>query len=270
LTAGKALSGSGTEVLTFESFGLGVRLELSGVGEPELVQPLLPPGSQPCSAERVDASFSLRASAGSTFELRRDDDSLAEEVELERALEILERELRAVVALKAPGYIFVHAGVVGHGGAAVLIPGSSYAGKTSLVAALVRAGAHYYSDEFAPLDPSGLVHPFQKPLSIRDERYVQVDHHVDVLGGIAGDGPLPVGVVVLTSYESGAAWRPRRLSHGEAVLGLMAHTVPAQSRPAQTLRTIRRSLEAATVIEGSRGEADVVAPLLLDELERAR
>ena len=44
------------------------------------------------------------------------------------------------------------------------------------MAALVRAGAEYYSDEFAPLDAGGLVHPFAKPLSIRNERFVQVDH----------------------------------------------------------------------------------------------
>ena len=163
-----------------------------------------------------------------------------------------------------------HAGVVGHQGAAIVMPGSSHAGKTSLVAALVRAGAEYYSDEYAPLDTVGLVHPFAKPLSIRNEQYIQVDHHVDSLGGVAGEKPLPVRAVVVTSYESGGWWRPRRLSSGEAVLALLAHTVPAQGRPAQALQTISRALERATVIEGARGEADAIAPLLLDELERAR
>ena len=165
----------------------------------------------------------------------------------------------------------MHAGVVGHRGAAILIPGSSHAGKTSLVAALVRAGADYYSDEFAPLDAAGLVHPFAKPLSIRNEQYVQVDHHVAALGGVAGDEPLPVGAVVMTTYEAGRGWRPRRLSSGEAVLALLSHTVPAQSRPTEALRTISRSLERATVIEGARGEADTVAPLLLaSSSERAK
>ena len=53
------------------------------------------------------------------------------------------------------------------------------------------------------------------------------------------------------------------------MLALLAHTVPAQSRPTQAVRTITRSLEHATVIESTRGEADTVVPLLL-ELARAR
>ena len=36
------------------------------------------------------------------------------------------------------------------------------------MAELLRAGAVYYSDEYAVVDPWGRVHPFAKPLSIRD------------------------------------------------------------------------------------------------------
>jgi hypothetical protein len=269
--AGSHAPGNGPQPLTFEAFGVRVRVVVSGPEELERVRALLPPGSQPCrSSEGVEATFSLGGDAACGYELSRDGDSLVREVKLNTALEALERVLRALVALKAPAHIFVHAGVVGHKGGAIVMPGSSLAGKTSLVAALVRAGARYYSDEFAPLDAAGLVHPFAKPLSIRNERYVQVDHHVDALGGVAGDEPLPVRAVVVTSYESGGTWRPRRLSSGEAVLAVLAHTVPAQSRPAQALETISRSLDRAAVYEGTRGEAEELAPLLLTELERAR
>jgi hypothetical protein len=265
------LSGSGARALTFEAFGVRVRVLVSGPEELERVRGLLPPGSQPCTATGLEATFALRRDGASAYELGRDGDTLVGGLPLEVALEALEREIRFLVALKAPAHIFVHAGVVGHGGAAILIPGSSHAGKTSLVAALVRAGADYYSDEFGPLDAAGLVHPFAKPLSIRNEQYVQIDHHVAALGGVAGDEPLPVGAVVMTTYEAGARWRPRRLSSGEAVLALLSHTVPAQSRPTEALRTISRSLgRATTVIESARGEADRVAPLLLAELERTR
>ena len=40
-------------------------------------------------------------------------------------------------------------------------------GKTTLVKALVEAGATYYSDEFAVLDKEGQVQPYPVPLSIR-------------------------------------------------------------------------------------------------------
>jgi hypothetical protein len=74
------------------------------------------------------------------------------------ALGILDAELRMYIALNAPEHVFVHAGVVGVGERAIVLPGRSFAGKTTLVAALVRAGAEYWSDEYAVLDADGLVH----------------------------------------------------------------------------------------------------------------
>src|SRR6186997_3026660 len=72
------------------------------------------------------------------------------------------------VAERAPDHLFVHAGVVGWEGRAIVMPGASFAGKTTLVQAWLEAGATYYSDEFAVLDRDGRVHPFARPLAIRD------------------------------------------------------------------------------------------------------
>jgi hypothetical protein len=229
----------------------------------------IPPGSDACSPTELDATFTLAADAAGAYELTRNGATLARQLGLEIAFDVLERELRELVALRAPDHVFVHAGAVANDGAAIVMPGASFAGKSTLVAALVRAGAHYYSDEFAPLDADGLVHPFAKRLSLRSDRYVQTEHHVDALGGVTGARPVPVGAVIVTSYQEGAEWRPRRLTAGEAALALLSHTVPAQSRPAQALRTIGRALEGASLIEGGRGEAHAVAPLLLAELHRA-
>ena len=63
--------------------------------------------------------------------------------------------------------IFIHAGVVAQDGVAIALPGVSFAGKTTLVSALVRAGAVYYSDEFAVIDKRGVVNPYPKALSVR-------------------------------------------------------------------------------------------------------
>ncbi|MFL5906594.1 MAG: hypothetical protein ACJ75Z_03230 [Solirubrobacterales bacterium] len=262
--------GRGIEGLTFQAFGVGASVVVEDSNHLELVRGLLPPGSEIRAPEGQETTFELNRDGASAYVLVRDASTVTQGVTLEIALDRLEHDLRALVAAEAPAHVFVHAGAVGHKGAAILMPGSTHAGKTSLVAALVRAGAEYYSDEYAPIDHSGRVHPFAKPLSIRDERFMQVDHEVETLGGVTGREPLPIGLIVMTTYESGAEWRPRRLSSGEAVLAVLAHTVPAQSRPTQALRTIRRSLERATVIEGTRGEADSFAPPLLTELERAR
>src|SRR4029077_21066652 len=64
--------------------------------------------------------------------------------------------LRITIAEYAVGRAFLHAGLVGWKGNAIVIPGDSYSGKSTLVAELIRAGPEYYSDEYAVLDEQGL------------------------------------------------------------------------------------------------------------------
>jgi len=64
--------------------------------------------------------------------------------------------------------LFIHAGAVTLAGRGVILVGQSGAGKTSTVAALVRKGAAYLSDEVALLDPaSGIVAPFVLPMAVK-------------------------------------------------------------------------------------------------------
>jgi serine kinase of HPr protein (carbohydrate metabolism regulator) len=167
----------------------------------------------------------------------------------------------------------VHAGVVGWRGRAILVPGRSRSGKTTLVAELVKAGALYLSDEFAVLDRRGRVHPFAKPLSIRGPG--GCDAHARTwpaqeLGGTVGTQPLPVGLVVLAEHQPGASWRPDRLGRGQAVLELLAHTVPARLRPEAALTALERAVASATVLRGVRGEAAALVPEILRSLEMNR
>ena len=77
---------------------------------------------------------------------------------LDLILDTLESDLQLHVAEQARRRLFVHAGVVGWKGRAIVIPGRSFTGKTTLVAELVRAGASYYSDEYALIDSRGKIH----------------------------------------------------------------------------------------------------------------
>ena len=52
--------------------------------------------------------------------------------DLEIALEVLDTRLRGCIALHAPAHIFVHAGVVGYDGRAIVIPGVSFSSKAKL------------------------------------------------------------------------------------------------------------------------------------------
>jgi hypothetical protein len=256
-------------VLAFEAYGVKAAL---GTNRPDLLdrlRPLLPPGAEPCPAAAADRTFSVIAEDGGTFAFALNDERpLNQGLDLELALMLLDSQVRLYVGVNAPDTIFIHAGVVGHQGMAIVVPGRSFAGKTMLVTALVRAGATYYSDEFAVLDEEGLVHPYAKPLSLRGDDHMQTDHPLGSLGWTAGSEPLPMGAVVITGYRAGAEWRPRRLTGGEGAMALLANAVPARERPAQVMRVISRAAEGAVAIESDRGEADQVAPLLLAELDR--
>jgi hypothetical protein len=184
----------------------------------------------------------------------------------EYALMMLDAQIQSHVALEAPEFIFVHAGVVGDGSRAIIMPGGSFAGKTTLVRSLVEAGALYYSDEFAVLDQDGLVHPYAKPLSLRRPYEAPVDRHVGELGGIAGEDPLPVGLVVVTRFRPGAEWHPQPLSPGNGALALLENAVPVQDRPDQTIRYVTRAIADAAILRGERGEAGETAARLLEAL----
>ena len=121
---------------------------------------------------------------------------------------------------------------------------------------------------FAVIDRDGLVHPYAKALSVRDDgAWLQTDHAVESLGGVAGEEKLALGLVVITSYKPDAEWNPQRLSQGAGAMALLANAVPARERSEEVMEAISRAVGGSVVIQSDRGEADVVAPLLLRELE---
>jgi hypothetical protein len=254
---------SGARNITFESFGVRVRVTGDTPEVIECIPSMLPPGARPCPSSTAEESFGVLAGEDGSYQFTRGDSPVTKGLDLEFALMLLDNQLRIYVGLQAPNRIFVHAGVVAHRGRAIVIPGLSFAGKTTLVLALVRAGAIYYSDEFAVIDERGLVHPYAKSLSVRDRDKVQSDHHVDRFGGTAGDEPLRIGAVVLTTYRAGAAWAPRRLTPGRGVLAMLANTLAVLKRSEEAVRIIRRAIDGAVVLEGERGEAVELAPRLL-------
>lgn len=199
-----------------------------------------------------------------------------DEVELARTrdpgdlLDVLEADLRHQVAEHARRRVFVHAGVVGFRGRAIVIPGRSHSGKSTLVGELIRRGATYYSDEYAVLDARGRVFPFAKPLSIREGILFKrtTRRSVESFGGEAGRKALAVGLVVLCRYQRGRRFRPRPLSAGQGTLEMVAHTVSARRDPASALRALRQVAKSASIITSFRGEAEETAARILEYAER--
>jgi hypothetical protein len=253
---------TGEVEMGFEAFGVAAALTVSPANLLDRVRALLPPGWASVPPPADASRFSISLSDGA-FVVGVDDVRQARNRDRDLALGVLDAQIRAHVAFHAPGRIFVHAGVVGHAGGAIVIPGLSFSGKTTLVAALVREGATYYSDEYAVLDEQGLVHPYPRLLSIRDGGPAGTDRSAESLGGTVGTEPLPMALLAVTSYLPGARWAPERRSPGDGAMALLANTVPARDRPREALGAVSRAAAPALVLEGERGEAAEAAADLL-------
>jgi hypothetical protein len=261
--------GGADQVLDMISYGVPFRLTAESPEMLERMRRQAPYGSAPClAAPSGGRNFSLRAApSGATYQVLADGKLLVDGAAMAPALVQLGGQLTIHVAEYAPDFVFVHAGVVAWQGRALLLPGVSHAGKSTLVAELVRAGATYYSDEFALLDSQGRVHPFARDLRIRQPgKPDQTSVPLTQLSGRAGTGALTVSMVVFAEYAENACWAPEPLSQGRAVLEMLLHTVPVQRTPARVLATVSATVKNAAVRKTLRGEAVPAAHALIAAL----
>lgn len=265
-----------TAGLSIYAYGLRIGIR---VNAPEILEQLpqrLPPGWEPGCSPLVDQLYSLRVGASepqgrvrSYTMLYAGLTRLARTMDTNEALQALEDHLQVYVAEWARNRVFVHAGVVAWQGQAIVLPGRSFTGKSTLVAALLKAGATYYSDEYAVLDGHGLVHPFGRPLSLRQpDGQKPRQFAAESLGGQTGAEPLPVGLVALVRYQEGSRWRPRDVSPGQAVLGLLNNAIAAEREPDMVLHTLEKVVTRTINLAGVRGEAEAAADALLNALEQ--
>src|SRR5262245_27593595 len=140
--------------LSFVSHGTRIGIRVNDPRVMEQIRPLLPYGAKPAGSDAVDDLFSLIVGPASTLPGLRHYNILywgsariARSFDLDGVLTALQSSLHFAVAMQAQPWLFVHAGVVGWHGRAIVIPGRSMSGKSTLVSELVRAGADYYSDE---------------------------------------------------------------------------------------------------------------------------
>lgn len=258
--------GAPVVALDFRSHGSRISIEdASGAGVAESLRAALPPILEPPGdgaaaaryvvERRTDkaGTFAYRIVSGGEVRLRTRDKA--------RAVTWLRGEIDQVVAERSRQALFVHAGVVGWRGHAIVIPGRTMSGKSRLVTELVRRGATYYSDEFAVFDDQGRVLPYARQSVLRDPG-VEVD-----LGSRDADEPLPVGLIVSTSYRAGAPWQPRELRGVRAVVPIIDNTVLAREESRRLLHLSAKLAAHAVTLQGPRPEASEVAPLLLAHLD---
>jgi hypothetical protein len=250
-----------------ESHGVKLDVEVTDDSLLSSVEPILPPGWIRSGAFPEDGHLILTGSEEPGYDVIVDSSTISSGLTWEVAVHVLDAQIRAKIAHLAPDYIFVHAGVVAWRDRALVLPAPSFSGKTALVAALVRAGATYYSDEFAVIDSDGWIHPYPRPLSIRakDARWGEYAAP-EGIGGPVGGPAARAGLIVETKYVPGSRWAPEELGRGAAALALLVNAVPTRDRTEATVQVVGRAAEGATLLKGDRGEADEAAPLLLAAL----
>lgn len=269
--------------ISFQSFGakIGVRADTFEMinGIENRLNKINPNGFQMIDDLQAEHLFEIRTQKTKkslkpdSFEIIKNGELLNLWENEHSPLEYLVSQLRLTVAEFAESKVFLHAGAVGWKGRAILLPAQSFSGKSALVAALVKKGALYYSDDFAVLDEEGLLHPFHRQISMRgfSEKYKQVDVSVESLGGKTGSEPIPVGMVLITGFREGAKnpkiWKPQILSSGRGIMEILSHTIPIRYNPKFSLEVLNKVAKRAIICKSQRGEASEFAALLLNFLE---
>ena len=185
----------------------------------------------------------------------------------EELLECFESDLDLYVAANAPERLFVHAGAVGWKNQTVLIPGRSGSGKTSLVSEFLKHGATYYSDDWAVIDPNGLLHPYPRKLSIRGNDGIRRRVEPEEFGALRGK-PSPISTILITGYTEGARWIPQSTSPGTGLLTLMANTPSARTQPKFAMTVLHSAIAIAEVYQARRGDKEETVEGILTYLEQ--
>jgi vacuolar-type H+-ATPase subunit B/Vma2 len=72
---------------------------------------------------------------------------------------------------------------------------------------------------------------------------------------------------VLTRFEKNAKWRPKRISEGQAVLGVLNNAVGIRRDPSFVLPVLTNLSKSAIAIKSKRGDADNTAEQIIQIVE---
>lgn len=250
------------------AYGLGIVVETIDDLLRYLPSPLIPPSTtgDSCARRQIRFAFTQTRSAEGLplFRVAEEGVLLFSSPDAELAARVLESQIHLSVAALTDDAVFVHAGVVGWKGKAVLIPGPSHSGKSTLVSALVAAGATYYSDEYAVIDEEGRVHSFARDLRLRGS--LTRDRRVKL--GSEPAEPLRAAWVFDLRYQAGAVWAPKELTPGHTLLTLLANAVAVRRRSEATVRTLRIATTLAQGWSSLRADAAEAAEQILQLLDQ--
>jgi hypothetical protein len=265
--------------LELELLGVPVRLE---TGDAELaatlarwyarsVTPAAGPAALAAGIEREESGFRV-AVAGRAE--RTEPDATA-------GVRALHHELLQALMVRRRDLYCVHAAVVTWRGRALVLPGLSRAGKSTLALALVLAGAGFLSDELLAFTPHGRAEPLPRAIKLRDEcvrAFPELAHACvgrgegrcvpfDALPADVLAGPAPIGAIAVPRWHPAASDRPRAISRGDALLALTASSLNFGAHGAASLDRLAALVRDAATFALDWNDPREAARNLLAELE---
>ncbi len=252
------------KLVSCSAYGVQVALQTRFDLLEHLPSPLIPVPTREASGTAPLVRFEFveaRSSAGRPlFVVAEDGARLFASPDVKAAARTLESRVHLQVAALTDQAVFVHAGVVAWRGRALVLPGPSQSGKSTLVASLIAAGAKYYSDEYAVIDLEGRIHPFPRRLRLRDAMG-QESSAGPVISMVDGEDlePLQPAWIMNLLYRPDGAWDPKELTPGQTLLALLKNTVAVRRQSELTLKTLKLAVESAMGWQSQRGDADAAA-----------
>ena len=179
---------------SFESYGAVIRIDSNSpdfIAQAETVarHSLLSNVKTVESSREPDQIIELTKSKSGNYQFVHNGKYLSSGRSRKKLFKFFDTIIRVSVGESAKKLMFIHAGAVGWKGHAIVLPGDSFTGKSTLVAALVKNGAEYYSDDFAIVDAKGLVQAFPRAISMRtdDGNFIPYELNLEQLGGKRSD-----------------------------------------------------------------------------------
>jgi hypothetical protein len=215
---------------------------------------------------------------------------------------LMDVNARAAAACRDAATVPLHAGTVAGAFGAIVLPGASHSGKTTITTALAASGHRFVADEVSRLDPDRLtITPYGKPVALRsasvellaptierlrrpgsrfeiDERFVPPSELAPTMpvgasaltAGVAAD-PVEVGAIVFPRFDANGTHRFAPLGPAETLERLMQCTLGDASTPvgADVFRILERLVRAVPGHELVYTELDAalaeLAPLMVHD-----
>jgi hypothetical protein len=170
---------------------------------------------------------------GNGFAMRSSDTVLLEGDDVAPLMPLLKEEIITGFMRARPELLWLHAGVAEHSGCAVIIPGMSGTGKTTVVTRLLLEGWRLMSDDVAPISmltdavfsfpqrPSRRIYPGR---TVTEEEVGSLERETITLRTEQlCRNPTSISAIVFPSFDAAAATHIQRLDRGTAALELLRH-----------------------------------------------